>query len=220
MSTALCPLNLFLMCLFSPSVQVRCSGGDETGDPDNICRDKKPNDGDCGRGGSPADGEDNTLEAYSESPTKNKKLTYSRITFCNKFFNLPTLSEAMTNTPKLSATERAKLESWNNQARVFLHETTHLDYFMNAPGSSPLVDDLQFDWKDRGAVKRDWAYGPFFCKILRNYGLQGEVAFYPQRNGKIAGSSVLSLSFTDCIFVADSFAWFSLGSYVKQVTGT
>jgi hypothetical protein len=153
-------------------MKVRCSGGDETGDPDNVCKDKKPNDGQCGRGGSPTHNTDNTLEAYSESPTTNKALTYSRITFCNKFFNLPSLGEAMDNTAKKPAAVKGKLDAWNNRARVFLHETTHLDYFMNAPGSSPLVDDLQFDWNEPGVGKvRDWAYGPFFCKMLRNYGL-------------------------------------------------
>ncbi|KAH7070126.1 hypothetical protein FB567DRAFT_598670 [Paraphoma chrysanthemicola] len=72
---------------------------------------------------------------------------------------------------------------------------------MNAPGSSPRIDDLQFDWKEHGTVVRDFAYGPKYAKILRNYGLEGEVAFCPQRN-------------------ADSFAWFALGNYVKQETGT
>jgi hypothetical protein len=130
-------------------------------------------------------GEDNRLQAYSESTTTNKDLSYNRMTFCTKFFELPSLSDAMQNTPKKSTTEQLKLEAWDNRARVFLHETTHLDYFMNAPGSSPLVDDLQFDWSDRGKVVRDMAYGPKLCKILRNYGLEGEVAFYPQRNGMI-----------------------------------
>ena len=170
------------MCLLSE--KVRCSGGDNEGDPDNVCRDKKPNNGQCGRGGSPIGGNDNTLEAYSESTTTNPQLSYSRITFCNRFFNLPSLSEAMTNTPKKSTVQRGKLDAWDNRARVFLHETTHLDYFMNAPGTSPLIDDLQFEWNDRGKAMTDWAYGPYYAKILRNYGLQSQVAFYPQRNGK------------------------------------
>jgi hypothetical protein len=92
----------------------------------------------------------------------------------------------MSNVPKKSKADQADLAKWDNRARVFLHETTHLDYFMNAPGKSPLVDDLQFKWK-KGA-EQDWAYGPFFCKILRNYGLGGEVAKYPQRNGEILPS--------------------------------
>lgn len=173
---------------------MRCSGGNGKGDPDNVCKDKKPNDGQCGRGGAPSGRrtnpqKDNSLEAYNDSPTRSPELTYSRITFCNKFFNLPSLSEAMTNTPRQPANERIKLDSWNNRARVFLHETTHLDYFMNAPGSSPLVDDLQFDWRDAGAVVRDWVYGPYFCKMLRNYGLGTQVGFYPQRNGKSLGTA-------------------------------
>jgi hypothetical protein len=95
----------------------------------------------------------------------------------------------MINIPKKGILTRNKLDAWDNRARVFLHETTHLDYFMNAPGSSPLIEDLQFDWKEKGTVLRDWAYGPFFCKILRNYGLLSQVGFYPQRNGKKCGPS-------------------------------
>lgn len=160
------------------------------GDPDNVCKDVLVDDGQCGRGGSPAAGGDDRLEAYSDSPTKDPSLTYSRITFCKKFFDLPSLSEAINNNQKAPATKKDRLESWNNRARVFLHETTHLDFFMNTPGYSPMIDDLQFDWTDNGQDVRDWAYGPFFCKMLRNYGLEGEVAFYPQRNGKIyIGSS-------------------------------
>lgn len=163
---------------------MRCSGGDETGDPDNVCRDKKPNDGKCGSGSTPVGGKDNRLEAYSESTRTHPELTYSRITFCNKFLNMRSLSEVMDGLPKRPLSEKVQLHNWNNRARVFQHEVTHLDYFMNAPGSSPLIDDLQFDWREGKTVVRDMAYGPFFCKILRNYGLAGEVAFYPQRNGK------------------------------------
>jgi hypothetical protein len=170
-------------CFLLP-VQVRCSGGDDSGDSDNICMDKKPKNGQCGRGGSPAGGNDNSLQAYSEPTSKNPELTYSRMTFCNKFFNMPSLGEAIASTPKKSAAVKGHLASWDNRACVFLHETTHLDYFMNAPGYSPLVDDLQFDWNENGQTVRDWAYGPFFCKMLRNYGQGDQVGFYPQRNGK------------------------------------
>lgn len=177
-------------------MKVRCSGGDETGDPENICRDKKPEPNDqhgCGVGGEPVHDAENKLEAYSDSTYKDKSLTYSRITFCKDFFNMPSLSEAMDRNANKPPKAKEQLESWNNRARVFLHETTHLDYFMNAPGSSPLVDDLQFDWRQPGVgVTRDWAYGPKFCKILRNYGLQSESGKYPQRNGKIYKSLVTS----------------------------
>jgi hypothetical protein len=86
------------------------------------------------------------------------------MTFCNKFFNMPSLGEAIASTPKKSAAVKGHLASWDNRARVFLHETTHLDYFMNAPGYSPLVDDLQFDWNENGQTVRDWAYGPFSAR--------------------------------------------------------
>jgi hypothetical protein len=168
---------------------VRCSGGDWSGDPLNYCKDKKPNDGQCGRGGSPTHNGDNAAQAYSVPTSRDANLSYSQMTFCNQFFNMPSLSEAMINIPKKGILTRNKLDAWDNRARVFLHETTHLDYFMNAPGSSPLIEDLQFDWKEKGTVLRDWAYGPFFCKILRNYGLLSQVGFYPQRNGKKCGPS-------------------------------
>jgi hypothetical protein len=77
---------------------------------------------------------------------------------------MPSLSEAMSNTAKKPASTKRKLDAWDNRARVFLHETTHLDYFMNAPGSSPLIDDLKIDWKSPKGVVRDWVYGPFFVQ--------------------------------------------------------
>ena len=165
--------------------KVRCS---PDGDPENECKDRRPNDGQCGNGREPyhdpAVNADPAVEAYSQSPTNFNHLWYSRTTFCNAFFNLRSLSEAMAYGQSQSAGNRRPLEIWNSRARVFLHETTHLDYFMNAPGSSPLVDDLGIRFKPPGGVvHNEQCYGPRNCKILRNYGLGGEVAFYPQRNG-------------------------------------
>jgi hypothetical protein len=155
----------------------------------DTCKDRNPNDGKCGRGGQPTRGSnEGRIEAYANSPSdpregpdgKPEQLTYSRITFCNGFFNLPSLSEVMSKTPR----QPGQLDSWNNRARVFLHETTHLDYFMNTPGTSPNCSDLKFRWKERGEPVIDFAYGPRFTKILRNYGQLSQVGFYPQRNGR------------------------------------
>jgi hypothetical protein len=170
-------------------IEVRCSGGDGSGDPQNECRDQKPNDGRCGSDESePTGGDDNSLEAFVESPTFHKQLTYSRITFCTGFFNLPSLSEVMTITPKRPKATRENLASWNNRARIFLHETTHLDWFMNTPHESPMVNDLKIISKaseqdSDGEYIKDWTYGVAFCKILKNYGRLSLVGFYPQRNG-------------------------------------
>jgi hypothetical protein len=163
---------------------VRCSGNDGTGDPEDNCKDRNPNDGKCGRRGKPTGGSKaGGIEAYTDSPSNSPEgetLTYSRITFCNGFFNLPSLSEVMSRTPR----QPGQLDTWNNRAHVFLHETTHLDYFMSTPGTSPTCSDLQFNWRERGEVVKDWAYGLRFTTIPRNYGLGPEVGFYPQRNGR------------------------------------
>jgi hypothetical protein len=45
----------------------------------------------------------------------------------------------MSRTPK----KTFQLDSWDNRARVFLHKTTHLDYFMNTPTLIPNIDDLK-----------------------------------------------------------------------------
>jgi len=161
--------------------QVRCSGGDNSGDPDNVCKDQQPNDGQCGTSGtSPANGVDNRLEAYSDPAAK-----YSRITFCNKFFNdLTDLSTAVTNGKRRSATDQNNLETWNSRARCFLHEATHLDYFMNAPEKSPFTNDLTFQYKAGGITQNAEGYGPYFAKMIRNYSKAGKGGFYTQRNGK------------------------------------
>ncbi|KAL9628590.1 MAG: hypothetical protein Q9164_007212, partial [Protoblastenia rupestris] len=124
-------------------------GNDGKGDPDNKCGDKAYQPPQCSprNPGTPVDDEDKRLEAYSEPNEK-----YSRITFCSKFFDLPTLTEAIDRTKKKSTIDHNNLEFWNNRARCFFHEVTHLDYFMNADDNndnskSPEVFDTQFKYK-------------------------------------------------------------------------
>lgn len=111
-------------------IHVRCSGGDGTGDPHNICHDKNdPDDPGCSplQKASPAGA---ALEAYTENTGKDEKIgeyiDYTRTTFCNTFFNLPSLKEATDRGKNLLSDQQNNLEYWNNRARVFLHEATHM----------------------------------------------------------------------------------------------
>ena len=85
--------------------------------------------------------------------------------------------------------DQDNLENWNNRARCFFHEVTHLDYFMNANDSrddskSPEVFDAQFKYKTGGQTVD--AYGPFYARMMRNYIPRQKkyIGYYTQRNGK------------------------------------
>ena len=70
--------------------------------------------------------------------------------------------------------DQDNLENWNNRARLFFHEVTHLDYFMNADDSrddskSPEVFDAGFNFKSGGKTYKAEAYGPLYAKMMRNY---------------------------------------------------
>jgi len=101
----------------------------------------------------------------------------------------------MKELPGYAVEDKVKLEAWDNQARAFLHEVTHLDNMIHAPEQVPVIDDIQVVWNSIQNVfdfvddpiqvtQKDWAYGPRFAKMLRNYGLGSEVGFYAQRNGE------------------------------------
>ncbi|KAF1808040.1 hypothetical protein P152DRAFT_425554 [Eremomyces bilateralis CBS 781.70] len=136
---------------------------------------------------------------YGRDPT----LWYDRITFCAEFFNLKTLGEITAVNSGKTLPEKKDLMNWDNHARVFFHEITHLNYFMNANASSPYVRDLQSNviWNGR----RSWEsmYGPLFAKVLANYvepppyNTAQWSGYYPQRN-------------------ADNFAWFAMAKYVQK----
>lgn len=169
-------------------IQVRCSGNDGSGDPEDKCGDRAHQPPQCPPGGNrpPDDDDDQRLEAFSEP-----NLKYSRITFCSKFFDLPTLTETMDRYKNKPTTDQDNLENWNNRARCFFHEVTHLDYFMNADDSkddskSPEVFDAQFQYKALGQTYTAEAYGPFNAKILRNYIPKQKkyIGYYTQRNGQ------------------------------------
>lgn len=129
------------------------------------------------------------LEAYSDPYG-----WYSKITFCNYFFNgMKSLSEVMSNAKK---GKPGSTDLWNyqNRARVMFHEVLHLSYFMNAPAKSPIIDDVVYDTKK---VKNIACYGPENVKILANYEAVDIGGFFPQRN-------------------ADSYAWFAMAKYVES----
>lgn len=166
---------------------MRCSGGNGKGDPDNVCGDQKPNDGNCPKrpdgtpGGTPPNGEENLLEAWS-----NPSGTYSQITFCNRFFNvLGPLQDVVGAVKKQPKAVQNNLANWNNRARCFFHEITHLTYFMNTPDSGPNVEDMQITYMVGNEKVTDFAYGPYNAKLLTNWIKEGLGGFYTQRNGNL-----------------------------------
>jgi hypothetical protein len=107
---------------------------------------------------------------------------------------------------KLPANEKTNLENWNNRARCFFHEITHLDYFMNAgdddKAKSPYVSDLEVYYTTKGEL--DWhpCYGAYNAKVLRNWvDMEPQyIGYFTQRN-------------------ADSYAYFALAKYVEGQIG-
>jgi hypothetical protein len=147
------------------------------------------------------------MEAFSDpAPTDNGG--WSRITFCNGFFNLNSLNEAITIQKRRPKSDQNRLDKWNNRARCFFHEITHLDYFMNAgddkSSKSPFVSDLEIRYRTSRSPS-DWydAYGPYNAKVLRNWLDQDPkyIGYYSQRN-------------------ADNYAWFALANYVQGIIGS
>jgi hypothetical protein len=163
--------------------KARCSGGDKSGDPENTCgdviKDPPPDPGDpCWDGTEPLphDGTANKqLETYSDPVGDGG---WAQITFCNGFFNKNNLADAMTNPIWQD------LQQFDNRARIFFHEATHQDYFMNAPGVNPQTNDLQIEWKEGGFPQKDLAYGALNARILGRYRALGKQGYYTQRNGK------------------------------------
>lgn len=102
--------------------QVRCSGGNGNGDPEDVCRDVDHNNKRCRAGGQPLDPNDDArLYAYSDNAIDG--LWYSRFTFCTKFFNdLKSLKDAETFAT--GAKQQNNLEYWGNRAQVIFHEAT------------------------------------------------------------------------------------------------
>ncbi|KAI0529773.1 hypothetical protein GGR58DRAFT_526027 [Xylaria digitata] len=120
------------------------------------------------------------------------------ITFCKLFIDafksLQTLTDHMNND--LDAQARQNLTMWSyNRASVWMHEVTHMDYFMNTPYCGPIIEDLEFEhYKE---VRQ--AYGPRDAKRLANLDRQ-------QGGAKWTGIN------------ADNFALFALTKWVETHT--
>ncbi|KAH6857337.1 hypothetical protein BKA58DRAFT_444485 [Alternaria rosae] len=124
---------------------------------------------------------------------------YGQITFCNRFFNdLRTLDEA-TRYAKRYDERQENLESWDNRARCFFHEITHLGYFVNSGGSdkSPNVEDLRIMFGPKTKQRNELTYGPYYAKISRNYRADG---WYPGQN-------------------ADTYAWYAMAMWAQKKIG-
>lgn len=191
-------------------IQVRCNDcqeGPKSTDPDNICGDAVPNDGRCPNGQQPPPDSDNKLQAYSDNEAATGT-GYTRITFCNNFFKLNDLAVAVENGAKNA--RKTDLSIYDNTARCFLHEVTHLDYFMgtgpsdpNDPGNKiPHIWDLQINIKENIETVDAVVYGPKYARILRNW-IDPDPAnsgYYTQRN-------------------ADTYAWFAMAEHVESKIG-
>jgi len=97
--------------------------------------------------------------------------------------------------------EQRNLDEWENRARVFLHEVTHLDYFVNAgedgKGESPFVSDIEI----KTAGRWQPAYGALYARTLSRW-IDPDPqysAYFTQRN-------------------ADNYAFFALAKYVEKAT--
>jgi len=95
------------------------------------------------------------------------------------------LQEVIDAGKKKPEAVQNNLETWNNRARCFFHEVTHLTCFMNTPGQGPNVEDLTIKFKEGRFTQTDQAYGPYNVKLLRNYVKKGMGGFYTQRNGNV-----------------------------------
>ena len=119
---------------------------------------------------------------------------------------MQTFTDAVNAGKKLPASKQINLENWNNRARCFFHEITHLDYFMNAgddaKAKSPYVSDLEIKYSIAGKQAWHQVYGVYNAKVLRNYVDPDPKysGYYTQRN-------------------ADTYAYFALANYVQGQIG-
>jgi hypothetical protein len=122
------------------------------------------------------------MEAFSNPLGK-----YSKTTFCEHFFlRMLSLSTVMADAKTLPANEKNDLWEYQNRARVVFHEVTHLNYFMNAPDKSPIVDDVEIPFGPKTRRTYLPGYGPERIKIIANYEAANKGGFYTQRNGILA----------------------------------
>jgi len=85
----------------------------------------------------------------------------------------------------------------HKHTNTYLERTTHLNFFMNAPEKSPVVEDALITYRKGGETIEDGAYGPYNVKILKNF--RGD-AWYAGQN-------------------ADTFAWYAMAIWAKKELG-
>ncbi|KAK1518258.1 hypothetical protein CABS01_05792 [Colletotrichum abscissum] len=151
-------------------IEVSCSLGDGSGDPKNYCGDKE----------NPSEGGPAALITWKWHENR-----YTRALVCRKYTTLGKDLDDLTrymNTEK-TAEDRLNLANWEHaRGGYWLHEATHMDYFMNTPssGSGPVVRDLLVNYSDgRGENK---AYGIDNAKKLANYDRHFTPGEYTQQN--------------------------------------
>ncbi|KAK8054805.1 GDSL-like lipase/acylhydrolase [Apiospora rasikravindrae] len=139
-------------------IEATCSGGDGSGDTDKLCQESSGNNPTriCPL---------NTDDAPPVAVTGNSG-RYTKVTFCKAFFNqkgLQEMTDAMQGETEES--KRLDLQRWDNKAASFLHEVTHMDYFMNVPGYGPVIRDWQYkyhgNWHDAYGVRGAKMIGKF-----------------------------------------------------------
>ncbi|KIX03010.1 uncharacterized protein Z518_06560 [Rhinocladiella mackenziei CBS 650.93] len=136
----------------------------------------------------------------SRTPTTISRAGMMTWSSADNFFALPDLDTAVV--PGIRNGDK-NLNQYDNRARVFFHEMTHLDYFTNrAPPPStvgPPVDDLRTVYNSRGSKVESPVYGPQLAKVLANWHTN-RGAFYTTRN-------------------ADNYAWYAMTKYVWKLLG-
>ncbi|EXF77854.1 hypothetical protein CFIO01_04108 [Colletotrichum fioriniae PJ7] len=128
---------------YTSQMWTHCLGGG-SGDPEDHCGDKE----------NPSEGGPAALITWKWDENR-----YTRALVCRKYTTLGKDLDDLTrymNTER-TAGDRLNLTNWEHaRGGYWLHEATHMDYFMNTPssGSEPVVRDLLVDYRDgRGENK-------------------------------------------------------------------
>jgi hypothetical protein len=69
-------------------------------------------------------GDESDMEAFTDNRDPANGQSYDRVTFCNTFFKLPSLSDTVRQGKALPETGQRNLANYDNRARVWFHEVT------------------------------------------------------------------------------------------------
>jgi hypothetical protein len=124
--------------------------------------------------------DDIEVQAFADN---NMDADFDEIYFCRNHLQLPGLDEVIISGIRDRSKNMAK---YDNRARAFLQDMTHLDWLVNTPATTPFITDVRIVIKSEDGRKMDdSAHGPLRTKILQNY-RPSRCGFYTQRNGKVA----------------------------------